>query len=218
MGKSPFERILSRVERRKLLLSLVSSKEPVLCRLDDGVEALFIVEQVAADLSVSGNLYTRGRVQGLSRRIIASFQVERNSYFVSTHMQLVRNQWTLKYSADFFMLNRRRHVRTEIPGFYELHFELVGQTFSPNISLVEMSASGARIAWKSLVPLRAGDRFSARLRDKKGRAIHVHAEIKHTLGTHIYGVEFVEATQFQNTRLRQLSAELQRSVYLVEGA
>ena len=232
MAKSPFEKVKSLVERRKLFEALLREGSDILCKGEG--ESLFHFKP--ANLSREG--WMQGSMIAVEKSlehtglVLGNFSVSGERYFFSTEIELMKNGDTqFVVSCEVYQLQRRSSLRLHVQqshGVYLAITEFQGKAIYVIAQIADLSAGGARIFFSDLDSpvaatvnsknpnLRAGDRFKAILHLGQKRSLEVNVEVKHIqqavhLGQiveHI-GIEFIELTSVLRNRLVAMTMDLQ---------
>lgn len=214
MSKAPFERILSQIDRRKILQRKIALKENILCKAVDGTVVVFVPIILHTDSSVEGLVHAPDKLNMNGRGVTAMFRVDKELYFISSRLFYKDGRWRLVNSAEFYLLNRRESFRIEVPANLGLSLSVSTvnkDTFNLITRIEDFSAGGLRLRWSGS-PLEVGDIVRGHLvwfRDKK---VPVTLEIKHVAKDHC-GLQFINMDAVQTARLKSMSIELQQMVH-----
>lgn len=214
MPKAPFERILSQIDRRKILQRKISLKENIVCKISDGTIVNFVPVLLHADSSVEGLVYVRDNVNVNGRNVTAMFRVDKDLYFITSKLLKKDSRWRLVNSAEFYLLNRRESFRIEVPPQLGLNLSVNTvnrDVFNVSSRIVDFSSGGLRLRWAG-EPLEVHDIVKGHLlwfRDKK---VPVTLEVRHASKEHC-GLQFINMDAVQVSRLRNMSIELQQMVH-----
>ncbi len=233
MAKSPFEKVRSLVERKKLFIALLAERSEVVCKGEG--EELFVFQptEIVSESLLQGHMTSVDKIPDKDMEIIGNFSVAGEKYFFTSQFKIMPLQGAIFHlSCDVFKLQRRGSLRLHIPSSLGIHLaitEFSGKAIYSVAQIADVSAGGARIFFSDLaspVPLannsktpelRPADKFKAILHLGTKRSLEVKAEVKHVqqavhLGhivDHI-GIEFIESTQALRNRLLAMTMDVQQ--------
>ncbi len=231
MGKTPFEKVRSLVERRKIFETLLHEKTEILCKGDD--ETLFHLHPISivSDSHIHGWMEL---IDGLPQKdcdIIGNFTVGSERYFFQTSLKVADGEAGFLINSDVFRLQRRSSIRLHVNPIYEMYLaitEFKGGAVYSIAQLADVSAGGARIFFSDLdSPIQASnsktlnlqlkDRFKAILHLGSKKSLEVYCEVKHSQqaiyrGSVVehFGIEFVDLSPAVKNRLLALTMDLQK--------
>lgn len=234
MGKIPFEKVRSLVERRKLFEGLLREQNTIVCKGAD--ESLFQIKP----MSIVGNSHMIGLITAIEKaptndtEVIGNFSVGVDRYFFQTPMQIQGDEALIQLSADIYLLQRRASLRLGIQPEYGIFLSIIEFQGKPVYSIAQiadLSAGGVKFFFSNVdspVPahmnskkldFRVGDRFKGVVHFTNAKKIEITGEVKHIqqavhrgeIVEHI-GVEFVELTGWMKNRLMSLTMDLQRRI------
>jgi hypothetical protein len=231
MGKTPFEKVRSLIERRKIFESLLHEKTEILCKGED--ETLFHLHPI----SIVTDSHLHGwmeNVEGVPQKdcdVIGNFTVGTDRYFFQTSLKIENGEASFQLNSDVFRLQRRSTIRLRVNPVYEMYLAIIefkgGAVYSV-AQLADVSAGGARIFFSDLdspiqaanskiLKLQLKDRFKAVLHLGSKKSLEVFCEVKHSQqaiyrGSVVehFGIEFVDLTPSAKNRLLALTMDLQR--------
>jgi len=231
MAKTPFEKVRSLIERRKIFEALLHEKTEILCKGED--ETLFQLRPVSivSDTLMHGWMEA---IEGLPKKdtdILGNFTVGSERYFFRTSLKVTGEEGAFNLNSDVFRLQRRSSMRLQVNPIYEMYLavtELKGKAVYSIAQLADVSAGGARIFFSDVdSPIQAGnakvlklaiqDQFKAILHLGQKKSLEVQCLIKHTQqavyrGAVVehFGIEFVDLTPAVKNRLLSLTMDLQK--------
>jgi c-di-GMP-binding flagellar brake protein YcgR len=211
MPKSPFERVFSLIERKKLLQRLVQARSRVLVRNSSNEMLEFRPIDIDASMNIKGE-FSQSSPKDFER-VTVLFYVDRERYFFTTQVKKKGDAWILLNDPQLFKLNRRNAFRVRVPVSIELSFyvsTIRNIEFNRKVSVVEFSSSGARIHWPGEKRLSKGTQLKGYLQWGKGRVLPIEGSVVHSPEPGIYGVRFVNLNTISQNRLKMLSLELQQ--------
>jgi hypothetical protein len=144
--KQPFERILSLLDRKKILAKLLSEKSELYIKHLDGHLSLMKVRNINADGCIFGDWMT-DKMNSPLKSLVAFFYVSKERYFIKTDMQASGNSWALMPTTQFYRLNRRTHYRVEIPPSVVMTFyiqSLRDTEVGKAVRVLDFSAGGRK--------------------------------------------------------------------------
>jgi hypothetical protein len=213
--KEPFERIISLVDRKKILKKALSEDKQVICRTADGSMTPFIPLRVTDDGHLEGKLVERTSSKAKTRTAILFFYCGKDRYFISTKMVKQEHLWRAYISIEFYKLNRRQSYRTAVPTNARLSFYVTkvdSQICQVMARIVEFSMGGAQIRWFGSPSLAKGSNLKGKIVWFRNKEISVNAIVKHKLKDGIVGIQFTNLDSVQINRLKLMSVELQQFV------
>lgn len=234
-SKSPFEKIRSLVERRKLYEQLIHSRGEIICKAESEHLFTFTPFQLFGDAMVQGLLTAVDKVPQEDVAIIGNFVVGEDRYFVSGLMKFLSGEGLLHLDSDIYKLQRRASHRIQIPKEFPLELIITKHNNSlvnVGAQVVDVSAGGVRVHFCSSASnskkiadikdpgFKTGDTFTCSIHPPSGKVIDLQAIVKHRLeavqdGQVIshFGCEFQLLTPILNHRLMALSLDLQRKLF-----
>ena len=214
MPKAPFERIFSLVERKKILQRVVRDRIPVMLKVGSGVFTL-------KPLSLDANFGVQGVCSEDSlkdfEKVTALFYVDKDRYFLTTRLKKKDHIYTLLNDAQFFKLNRRNAFRIHLPprlGVYFVTTSVRNIEVKRKMTVLEFSSGGAKLYWPNETKLAKGTILKGLLQWENGKILSLDCSVVHAPEAGIYGVRFVNLSTASQNRLKMLSIEFQRSIYL----
>jgi len=232
MAKSPFEKIRSLVERKKLFEALLKEQTEVICKGQD--DSLFSLKptSLVADTHMRGFITALEKAPTHDTEVIGNFSVGVERFFFQAMLAIKGDEGSIQLNSDVYRLQRRASARLNVQPTYGMYLAIIEFQGKPVYSIAQMadlSAGGARIFFSNVdspVPatvtsknlgLKVGDRFKAVLHLSNLKNVEVKGEIKHSrpavhrgeIVDH-FGVEFVELTNSLKNRLISLTMDLQR--------
>ena len=232
MAKSPFEKVKSLVERRKLFEALLREGGDILCKGDG--EALFHFKPVSISREglMSGSMLAIEKTLEQTGLVLGNFSVIGERFFFSTEFELMKNgEIKFAVSCEVYQLQRRSSIRLHVQqslGVYLAITEFQNKAIYVIAQIADLSAGGAKIFFSDLDSpvaatansknpnFRVGDQFKAILHLGLKRSLEVQVAVKHIqqavhLGQivdHI-GIEFIELTSVLRNRLLAMTMDLQ---------
>jgi c-di-GMP-binding flagellar brake protein YcgR len=210
MVKSPFERIFSKIDRKKIFLGLVKSGQKIYLK----TQSQNILEFRA--LSVDETLTLYGEVQKGQpvsfEKVTALFYLNNERYFLITRLKKREDQWSLVSDHQFFRLNRRNAFRTKVPASSELSLfvsAIRNIEVQKKVQILEISSGGARVYWNITKKLPVGTQMKAFVQWGKDKMLPVEALVVHQLEAEIFGLKFINMNPTLQNRLKHLSIDLQ---------
>lgn len=210
MAKSPFERVFSKIDRKRILQKVISDKIKVF--LKNGKNQLFTFEAKSLDtqMNVSGRV---GKEEPRDfEKVTALFHIDKDRYFINTRIKRQKDGWMLLNDQQFYRLNRRMAYRIHIPASYDLtyHISTVRNIeINAKVQVLEISSGGARIHWLNGRRLSVGSVLQGSLQWGKGKILPIEASVVHVMADGIFGIRFVHMSPSTANRLKLLCLETQ---------
>ncbi len=211
MVKSPFERIFSKLDRKKLFQKFIKTKKSIYLKNSSQQIFQFIPYQIDEDLTLRGKIKGGEPGSGESK-VTCLFYVDSDRYFMSTKLKFHRGEWKLSPEHNCYLLNRRTAFRTKIPAGANVQFfvsSIRNIEILLNCQVLEISSGGARIFWPHTKKIGSGAVLKGVIQWNREKMIPVSASVVHRIEDEIYGIKFVNLTPLIQNRLRHLSVELQ---------
>ena len=216
MSKSPFERVFSLIDRRKLLQRVAKEKVSIVLKNEQDQVYIFKAQAIDKDFNLLGNIATAGLKD--SEKVTALFYVDKERYFLTTKLKRKEEkQFVLLNDTQFFKFNRRNAFRIVLDGKADMTLQVMtirNIDIKKDIEVIEFSSGGARIRWTGQSRLSPGTIIKGILQWKRNKIIPVDASIVHNLGEGVYGVRFVNLSPILANRLKMLSVEVQQTIFL----
>lgn len=218
MPKAPFERIFSLSERKKILANVLKDKVKIIVKIDKNLVFEVKAEELNSAFDLSGVL--RGQEVPSVRnfdKVTILFHVENERYFMTTQFKLDGTKWSIVSSPHVYKFNRRSAFRVHIPEKTEVVFQIFAVRnieMNKKARIIEMSSNGARMKFLGETRFSSGTILKGTLQWGKGKLLPVDALIVHSPAKNTYGVRFVNLTGTTMNRLKMLSVEIQREIYL----
>jgi hypothetical protein len=216
MNKSPFERVFSLVDRRKLLQSVARNHVTVILKNERNQVYIFKAEKMDKEFNLQGTVpnHSGNSVE----KVTALFYIDKERYFLTTKLKMKEGKvCVLLNDTQFFKFNRRNAYRITLDGTVEMSLQILtirNIDVKKNIRVIEFSSGGARVHWTGNNKLSVGTIIKGVLQWRKGKFVPIDASVVHNLGNGIYGVRFVNLTPSLVNRLKMLSIEVQQTIYL----
>lgn len=230
MARSPFEKVRSLVERRKLFETLLNERSDILCKGED--ESLFHFKPtvLAGDAVMEGWFSAIEKNPTGNTKVLGNFAVGNEKYFFHAPLKVSGEEGSFEVNCDVFRLQRRASLRLQIPasfGMYIAITEFQGKTMYTVAHIADVSAGGARIFFSEVYAasagtskdpgLRPGDKFKCVLRTSSKRNLDLYAVVKHSQKSVFhdeiieqFGIEFVDLTPLLQNRLLGMTMDLQQ--------
>jgi hypothetical protein len=232
MAKTPFEKVRSLVERKKLFEALLREQQnEILCKGED--DSLFHLKptSIIGDQSIQGWMQAIENLPVKDTEILGNFAIGTERYFFHTTMKIKGEDASFPLSADVFRLQRRSSLRLPLNPDYEMYMaitEFQGRSVYFIAQMADLSAGGTRIFFSDVdAPLQAtnskslnlkvNDTFKGILHLGKKKSLEVQCLVKHTRqavnrGAVVehFGIEFVELSVAVKNRLLALTMDLQK--------
>lgn len=236
MSKSPFEKVRSLVERRKLFEALLIEQTEILCKGED--ESLFNFKPIAlvSDSLLQGYMTAIEKTPQQDLDALGNFSVGVDRYFFKAPFKIMGDEAAFHVACDVFQLQRRATMRLhphQDLGVYLALTEFQNKPIYTIAQIADISSGGARIFFSQVaspIPastrmenpgLRQGDRFRCVLHLSDNKTLDLMAEVKHIqqavhLGAIVdhLGVEFVDFTPVVKNRLMAMTMDLQQKMIL----
>jgi hypothetical protein len=212
MAKSPFERVFSKVDRKRILQRAIKEKTKIFIKNSKNVMYPFHALMVDGDLNVYGTLDETTLEPREFEKVTALFYLDRERYFITTRFKKLEGYWTLLSDQEFYRLNRRTAFRIQIPEKYDLSFHVSAIRnieINKKFRIFEISSAGARIFWDSNKRLAVSSVLKGSLQWGRGKILPIEASVVHQLNDGIFGVRFVHMSPNTANRLKILCLETQ---------
>ena len=235
MGKEPFEKVRSLVERRKLFQTVVEQKAEIVCK--GGSDQLFLYEPIGSDeiihlnLGTSAVVYRRVKnfvpIPAKAFEVIGHFSVDLDRYFFRGSLLPAGSQATglfeLDGSCDVFKLQRRQTFRVPVPAETPIYISAHSHNQKPiqvDFKLSDISVGGARI-FRPLAyySLSLCDTISGIDHSPGGKTVEFKSEVRHSMPQAFqgevvphFGIEFIDASQGFKNRMTALTMDLQHKI------
>lgn len=210
MKKSPFERVYSLIDRKKLFQKVVDSKIKIHLKNKSGEIILMTATRIDSKADIFGHLPANAFRSG--EKVTALFYVGGERYFLNTRVFNKNTEWILANDPQFFKFNRRNAFRIRVPKSQEISFHVSAIRnieVHKKCEVLEFSTGGAKIHWNSLKPLAVNAFLKGVLQWGKGKILPLEATIVHNRGEGIYGIRWANLSAVTTNRLKLLSVELQ---------
>jgi hypothetical protein len=238
MAKSPFEKVRSLAERRKLFEQVLSEKGQIICKADEDSLFHFLPQSIVSETLLQGEIKAMNHLpREADAEIFGNFSVGSDKFFFHGPMKIMAEEAILPMACSVYRLERRSSLRIRLSsqlGIYAAVVELDRKPVYAIAQFADLSAGGARMFFSDLdsplgattrsaaLPCRVGDRLKLVLHQKgKAKSLDLVAEVKHTqpavhLGQMVdhIGIEFMELTQSARNRLLILTIDLQKQLAL----
>ncbi len=210
MVKSPFERIFSKIDRKKIFLGLIKSGQKIYLKTQSNQIIEF------KPLATDEQLILHGEIlKGLPTdfdKVTALFYYNKERYFLVTRIKRSKDSWNLMSDHQFFRLNRRNAFRTNVPPSAELSLfvsTIRNIEILKKCQILELSSGGARVYWHITKRLAIGTPMKAIIQWGKDKMLPVDVVVVHQIDDEIYGLKFQHMGLTLQNRLKHLSIELQ---------
>lgn len=217
MPKSPFERIFSLTERRKILSKAVQDKSAVVVKSVSQKIAQLKVEAVDLNLSISGKNPNLSKIgfRDFEKVTILLYQ-NNDKYFINGKIKLNQDQWTLVIEPQFYRLNRRNSFRILLPEKIDLNFQ-INQIRNIEVNkqcrLLEFSTGGCRVVFPSEMKLSNGSIVKGFLQFGPGKILSINALVVHSPKPRVFGFKFINLNSVTLNRLKMQSIEIQQAIH-----
>lgn len=232
MARSPFEKVRSLVERKKLFEGLLREQTEILCKGED--DSLFNMKPMvlSGDSALQGFMTPIEKLPSEDTVILGNFSVGSEKYFFHAPLKIQEEEASFQISCEVFKLQRRNSVRLQIHPTYEMYLaitEFQGKSVYTMAHLSDVSAGGAKIFFSEAQAqmlnlgtsknpgLRIGDQFKCILRTGSKRNLELVSLVKHVQKSvyqdeiiEQYGIEFIELTPLLQNRLVAMTMDLQQ--------
>jgi hypothetical protein len=215
MAKEPFERVFSLIERKKLLNRV--AKELKKITVKNSQSEVYEFQPIGIDpdtCDLFGNIV--GFTPQDSEKVVAMFYVDRDRYFMTTRLKRQYGYWVLLSDQQFFKFNRRAAFRVEVPNDIEVNFfisTIRNIEMNRSVPILDVSATGARIAWSGETRLAKGTILHGALQWGKGKVLPVDASVIHSPAKGTFGVRFINLNSITQNRLKMLVIEIQQTIH-----
>ncbi len=216
MTKSSFERILSLIDRRRILIEKVEAQSFFFCKSIDGVLFQFFHKSMSRDGHVDGIVKTKQMSKVKSKAILCLFHVGRDRYFLATKIVKLEDGYRLLNSAHFYKLNRREHYRIAVPKRSNIYIQLKSINRHPvkdKVPLLDFSAAGGRVDLSFFPDVVRETMIIGHLIWFKEKSIPIQAQIKHQNKKGVCGLRFIFTDSIMQSRFKMMSIELQQHVH-----
>lgn len=234
MTKTPFDKIRSLVERRKLFEQVIAQQGEITCKGSD--ESLFLFKPTAmveGDF-VQGTIVSIEKMPSVKTDLVGNFAVGTDRYFFTGVFASNGTQGAMNVNCDIFLLQRRASFRLSVRpqlGLFMAVIEFQGTPLYLIAHVADISAGGAKVYFgeshstsgitgTSKDPgLKAGSRFKAVIHPPSGKNLEVLCEVKHVQRSVVndqmvdqFGVEFVGLDHRVKNRLMAMTMDLQQKL------
>ncbi len=210
MAKSPFERIFSKVDRKKILQGAIKQKIQIF--LKNSKNQLFQFRATHVDDSLDIHGYIEGPEPRDFEKITALFYLNKERYFITTRAKKKDGVWSLLSDQQFYKLNRREAFRIQIPVSHDVTYYIStirNIEINQQVRIIEISSGGARIHWRNPRRLSIGSVMKGSIQWGKGKLLPVDASVVHIMEEGIFGLKFVHMSPSTINRLKLLCLETQ---------
>lgn len=234
MSKTPFDKIRSLVERRKLFEQVIAQQGEITCKgSDDSLFQFKPTEMIDGDF-VQGAVVNIEKMPQIKTDVIGNFAVGTDRYFFTGAFACNGAQGALSANCEVFQLQRRSSFRLSLRpqmGLFMAVIDFQGKPLYLIAHVADISAGGARIYFSethstagisgtSKDPgLKAGARFKAVIHPPSGKNLEVLCEVKHMQKAVAhdqmvdqFGVEFVDLDHRVKNRLTAMTMDLQQKM------
>jgi c-di-GMP-binding flagellar brake protein YcgR len=231
MAKSPFEKVRSLAERKKLFETLLQEQTEILCKGEDESLFHFRPSSIVSDSVMHGWMEVIENLPQKDTEVLGNFLVGSERYFFQAQLKVKGDESSFQISSDVFRLQRRSALRLYVNPVHEMYLAITehqGKAVYSIAQVADVSAGGVRIFFSDIdslvpagnskvLPLKIQDKLKAVLHLGNKKSIDVVCEIRHTqqavhrgLVVEHFGVEFVDLTTSQKNRLLAMTMDLQK--------
>jgi len=215
MPKAPFEKIVSKIERKKILQKAVEEHISVIIKNYRG--QIFRFKAIMADSqgNAIGEISNSTELKDFEK-ITALFYVDKERYFLITRLKKRDDFWVILNDTQFFKFNRRAAFRVQIPARVEMSYHIStirNIEINKKVGILEFSSGGMQIYWPSEMKIVNGTHLKGALQWGKGKVLPLEAHVVHSPDQGIFGLRFVNLTSVARNRLKMLSVEIQQAIY-----
>ncbi len=213
MAKSPFERVFSKIDRKKILQGVIKEKAKIF--LKNAKNKLYQFQPSYVDEALNLYGYIVGEEPKDFEKVTALFYYNKERYFITTRTKKKDGVWGLLSDQQFYRLNRRTAFRIQIPVSQEITFYISAIRnieINRELRVVEISSGGARIYWNNPRRVAVGSVLKGSLQWGKGKILPVDAAIVHILEDGLFGLKFVHLSPSTHNRLKLLCLEIQMDI------
>ncbi|MEZ0391994.1 MAG: PilZ domain-containing protein [Pseudobdellovibrionaceae bacterium] len=231
-AKTPFEKVRSLVERKKLFEDLLLEKGEMVCKGEDDSLFYFRPSAIVKDQHIQGWIRAIDQAPKSDTNVLGNFSIGADRFFFQAAMNISGEEGVFETTCDVFKLQRRATVRLHVQASFGLYMaitELNGKSVYSVAQIADVSAGGARIFFSTVespIPalgntsnpgIQMGSRFKAVLNFGNRKTVDVICEVKHSqqavhrgVIVEHFGIEFVDFTPGLKNRLLGLTMDLQR--------
>lgn len=213
MEKSPFERVFSLVDRRKLLQRAAKEEIQIVLKNSSGKISEMKVQGYDKDFNLEGSV--AGHPLNDFDKVTALFQIDGDRYLLTTRVKKKLGYYLLLNDVQFFKFNRRAAFRIKVPTSLQLTYQIQSMRnieINKKVSVIEFSSRGARF-YMPEGKLSKGAVMKGALEWGKGKTIPVDSVMVHSPEKGIYAVRFANLKAATENRLKMLSIEIQQTIY-----
>ena len=164
----------------------------------------------------------------LNESAIVNIVYENHRFFFQAMMMTSGTRIMLDTNEDFYILQRRKSPRLEIPLTYEGLMNIVQYRGKPvffDSRILDFGSGGVRISFAKATPyFRTGETFTAFLHIGAKTPVKLECEVRHTMSTgptaqvpQIFGVQFTASNTIDENRLLIIFMDLQRELFIKFG-
>jgi hypothetical protein len=216
VSKSPFKKVPSMIERKKILGQSIGARSRILMKGSDGSLIFFEPMYQFSDGSLEGQIYEH-YLKSNPHKVLVLVTIQKERYFLNTTMSRTEHGWKLNITSDFYVLNRRNGFRVAVPKSAGMKFQLsyASGTTKAHYSLpiLEISVGGARIMIPPTLKVKKNSILRGTIEWQKTRNLQVEATVLHSPSTFVWGVKFTHTDTITANRLKMLAVEIQQNIY-----
>jgi hypothetical protein len=210
MAKSPFERVFSKIDRKRILQGVI--KEKIKVYLKNSKNQLFLFRATYVDDQLNLHGYVEGEEPKDFEKVTALFYLGKERYFITTRVKKKDGVWGLMSDQQFYRLNRRAAFRIHIPISHDmtLYISTIRNIeINQKLRIIEISSGGARVHWLNPKRLAVGSIMKGSIQWGQGKLLPIDAQLVHILNDGMFGLRFVHMSPSTQNRLKLLCLETQ---------
>lgn len=225
--KSPFEKIKSATEARRIFEVLSRTGQDFYCKGEGSLFA-FRPERYHPDTGLEGRLVLFEESDLKTEPVVINFNVENERYYTTCDFTPKGEHGFLRPTGTLYRLERRTHYRVDLPSTLERACNIInqdGRSVFVSAVVLDISQGGARLqTLKGKVKdLKSGMRLRCALHIRGKWTFELLAEVMHvrpaeasadpaTSQFDVFGLHFLNLSEGMSRKLLSMMLELQREV------
>lgn len=217
--KSPFEKIKSVAESRRIYERLVRAGQDFYCKGDGGLFA-FRGERFDPEAGIEGRIVLFEDTNLKSESVVINFSVDDERYYTTCDFAPSGTSGILKPSGTLYRLERRAHYRVDLPSTIERACNIInqdGRSVFVTSTVLDISQGGVRLQTPhgKLKDVKSGARLRCALHIRGKWKFELLGQVMHVRKVDqfdVFGIQFQNLSDGMSRKLLSMMLELQREV------
>ncbi|MBX3018520.1 MAG: PilZ domain-containing protein [Bdellovibrionaceae bacterium] len=217
--KSPFEKIKSATEARRIFEVLARGGQDFYCKGEGSLFA-FKPERYLPEAGLHGQVVLFEETDVKAENVVINFNVENERYYTTCEFTPQGETGYLRPTGILYRLERRLHYRVELPASLERGCNIInqdGKSVFISAIVLDVSQGGARLqTLKGKVKdLKSGVRIRCALHIRGKWTFELLGQIMHVIPGEqydVFGVQWLNVPEGLGRKLLSMMLELQREV------